>query len=565
MPLLSACIICRNEEAVIGDCLASLRGVVDEVVVCDTGSTDRTVDIVRAAGATLVHFVWNDDFSAARNAALAPATGEWVLILDADEVVVGEQGEALRALLANARFDCARVRLHQADSADAPVADVVAGRRVHGASVALVRLFRNTPDLRWEGLIHESPVSWMQAPGRTTANVPLDLVHFGAAPAVRAEKDKDARNFRLLERHCTQNPDDYARQAYLARERMRVGDNAGALVAARQGVATVRRLVASPETRAPLLSCVSLLTVCAFVELAVEGPLPAWETLSFWHTMAPFHPNLALLEGTALLAAGVGAPLWTDAHVDRALASIERALSSKGEVWSDERMPGADGSVSRRVRAELRLLRGDTAGAWSDAQAAFAETPNDVPTRLVWADAQLAARQAVGALRAVEPLLADNVPDAWLLAADIAASFRNYGQVDVFIQKCLQSAVPWVAQYRQSRILPLSRVGRGWGLLLQLTGGRAPAPAANPVQVWAAIEMAVQQRQLGRALQLVPALLAADPVHLDAWCVLGQSLVAQRALPMAASVLRFVASVEAEHPQVRALASRLESAGPVVR
>ena len=82
---LALCVIARDEEQFIGDCVASARPYVDEVVVVDTGSTDRTREVARHHGARIVDFAWCDDFSAARNAAIDAATSDWILMLDADE------------------------------------------------------------------------------------------------------------------------------------------------------------------------------------------------------------------------------------------------------------------------------------------------------------------------------------------------------------------------------------------------------------------------------------------------------------------------------------------------
>jgi glycosyltransferase involved in cell wall biosynthesis len=82
---LSLCMIVKDEAASLPLCLESVKDVVDEMIVLDTGSTDDTVSIAESFGAQVQHFTWNNDFSAARNAALKAVTGDWVLVLDADE------------------------------------------------------------------------------------------------------------------------------------------------------------------------------------------------------------------------------------------------------------------------------------------------------------------------------------------------------------------------------------------------------------------------------------------------------------------------------------------------
>lgn len=77
--------IVRNEEQTLGPCLASVRDLADEIVIVDTGSTDRTRELARAAGARVFDFPWVDDFAAARNESLRHATGSWILWLDADD------------------------------------------------------------------------------------------------------------------------------------------------------------------------------------------------------------------------------------------------------------------------------------------------------------------------------------------------------------------------------------------------------------------------------------------------------------------------------------------------
>src|SRR5205823_1109121 len=82
---LSVCLIVKNEERFLAQSLKSVREIAQQIVVVDTGSTDRTVEIAKEFGAEVHSFTWCDDFSAARNVALEHATGDWVLALDADE------------------------------------------------------------------------------------------------------------------------------------------------------------------------------------------------------------------------------------------------------------------------------------------------------------------------------------------------------------------------------------------------------------------------------------------------------------------------------------------------
>ena len=100
MARLTLCLIARNEEEMLPGCLASVRGVVDEVVVVDTGSTDRTRQVAAEAGALVLDRPWDDDFAAPRNLALSRATAGWVLALDADERLAPSAGQVVLGAIA---------------------------------------------------------------------------------------------------------------------------------------------------------------------------------------------------------------------------------------------------------------------------------------------------------------------------------------------------------------------------------------------------------------------------------------------------------------------------------
>ena len=96
---LSLCMIVKDEEELLPGCLEAIDGAVDEMIIVDTGSTDRTVEIAESFSARVLHFPWNGSFSDARNAGLDAATGDWLFYLDADEHLIPEDAPKIRELL----------------------------------------------------------------------------------------------------------------------------------------------------------------------------------------------------------------------------------------------------------------------------------------------------------------------------------------------------------------------------------------------------------------------------------------------------------------------------------
>ncbi len=186
-PTLSLCLIARNEERFLPACLESVQGAVDEIVLVDTGSDDATVAIAERAGAKVVHYPWHDDFAAARNQALHAATGRWMLVLDADERLAPDAGEALRRALALPDWEVGY--LHFVNVADD-------GSLGHEWTAP--RLYRLSPGMHFIGRIHEQMVHPRISSVRTRV-VDARVFHYGYQTAVFAEREKRSRNTRLLE------------------------------------------------------------------------------------------------------------------------------------------------------------------------------------------------------------------------------------------------------------------------------------------------------------------------------------------------------------------------------
>jgi primosomal protein N'' len=184
-PLVSACLIVKDEHDNLGRCLASLERFCDEVVVYDTGSTDDTREIARAAGALVVEGDWDGDFARARNAALDHCSGEWVLWIDADEALVTDDS-AQRAALENASAEIE--------------AFIVTIDNLRGAYASTTfahpacRLFRRAYGC-WTGKLHEQVIARAGAP--KLEMVPTEgirLTHWGYLTADFESRDKAQRN-----------------------------------------------------------------------------------------------------------------------------------------------------------------------------------------------------------------------------------------------------------------------------------------------------------------------------------------------------------------------------------
>lgn len=201
MPLLTACLIVKNESANLARCLESVRGVADEVVVVDTGSTDDTAALAERLGARVFHHLWQNDFSLARNAGLDHACGEWVLHLDADEALTPETRASLRATIA--------ARAHEADALTLVLHHFTNAQvLVDHLESQEVRVFRNRADYRFELNLHTQILpSILRAGGRVRPTA-LRIWHYGYLSATAQGSDRLARNAALLEAEAARRPDD---------------------------------------------------------------------------------------------------------------------------------------------------------------------------------------------------------------------------------------------------------------------------------------------------------------------------------------------------------------------
>ncbi|MEX1028258.1 MAG: glycosyltransferase [Candidatus Paceibacterota bacterium] len=196
---LSLCMIVRDNESTIKDCLESIYPWVDELIIVDTGSTDRTVEICRQFGATIREFPWCDDFSGARNASLEPARGEWIFWMDSDDVIPPEQGRKLRQLALGEHREEVYGYVVQVQCPSGGPGQMTV--------VDHVKLIRNRPELRFEHRIHEQILPAIRAAGGTIEFTDIHVVHSGSRQDPATRQRKLERDFRILKLDLEERPD----------------------------------------------------------------------------------------------------------------------------------------------------------------------------------------------------------------------------------------------------------------------------------------------------------------------------------------------------------------------
>ena len=213
---LSLCMIVKDEEEMLPRTLEAIKPAVDEMIVVDTGSTDRTVEIAESFGAKVLHHEWTGDFSAARNVSIEAASGDWIVWLDADEVLVAEDAGELRKLVGQTW----REAFYLVETNF--TGDIEDGTAVtHNA----LRVFRNRPEYRFRGRLHEQMAH--KLPGylpERVGHTQVRVEHYGYLGVVRDKKDKARRNLELLERQSEEGLDTAYHKFNLGSEYLALGE-----------------------------------------------------------------------------------------------------------------------------------------------------------------------------------------------------------------------------------------------------------------------------------------------------------------------------------------------------
>ena len=312
--MLSATLIARDEERFLPDCLHSIREVVDEIVVVDTGSRDSTRDIAASFEARVFSFEWCDDFSAARNFAIDQARGDWLLYIDADERVRSPPQASLTTELAAPELVCATVRFRPRTGFTA--------YREH-------RLIRRDPRIRFHGAMHETFLRDVECLVESGAGAigasSLAIDHVGYDGN---QSHKYDRNMRLLLKQIAADPHRSYLWWHLGTLHRDAGREADAERAWQEGARIARE---QPRTGPGAALC-----AIELAKLRVARGEDPEALLEEAEAVRPGNLMLHWLRGKSLLARGdydAAEPIFT------ALAAID-AETLIDEVSYDERLFG---------------------------------------------------------------------------------------------------------------------------------------------------------------------------------------------------------------------------------
>jgi glycosyltransferase involved in cell wall biosynthesis len=213
---VSLCMIVKNEEKNLPRCLDSFKDLVDEIIIVDTGSNDKTVEVAKSYGAKTYYFKWCDDFSAARNESLKYATKEWILIIDADEYIDEDNRNKIKALLEKPEYDAYTISTRNFFIANSPAFDVN----------ILIRLFKNVPGICYSGIIHNDVEESIRKHKFKVKITDIFIYHVGY---LSGELKKKRGRIKILREWHKREPDSPVVNFYLASKYHAMGYESSAI------------------------------------------------------------------------------------------------------------------------------------------------------------------------------------------------------------------------------------------------------------------------------------------------------------------------------------------------
>ena len=303
--------ITKNEEKNLSACLDSIKDAVSEIIIVDTGSTDKTKEIAKKYTDKVFDFTWADDFSKARNFSLQKATKDWILVLDADEEMDPKDISSLKELVQKSdAIAYSFMRRNYTD--DSSIDNWIPNDKIYGKAQRfsgyfpskLVRLFKNDPRIRFEGVVHELTEPSLERIEAKTELCEVPIHHFAYTDASSLHKKREYY-FQLLQRKVSEDPKSVLAHFELALTAKELGK-------IEQAIETLKQITKLNSSFLP-----------AYLELGlIYRQQKDYALARHYHGLV-----LALNEKSSAAYFGMGMCYFYEGNLDEAQYNLEKSIS----------------------------------------------------------------------------------------------------------------------------------------------------------------------------------------------------------------------------------------------
>ena len=504
MTTISLCVIAQDKAPTLPDCIRSTNGIVDEVIILDTGKLNGAGEWAVSNGAKMIPYQWAGDLAEARTAAIRHATGDWVLVLDADEQLAEGAGEIIRSAIEAGGLDCGYLPLVRVES---PSETFDPAAMDEDSFSRMPRLLRRTIDLRWDAGDAESVNGWIAMRARRVRVVDAPIVKAvntasesleEAAPAVDIEASTPPANETIFvapgaeaSMNAMAPPSTDPIDALLIRAWDRYHDND--LDGARAAVEEIWAQLTPDHA-----DVVQVVTLRAHIQILDKQPREALGTIGRALDWGIHHPNIDMLQGVIVENAGMTSleREHQQTCLERAEAAFLACVTHDAKISARDSLPGVTTWAANTRLGTVRLTRGDVDGAQLAFEAALESDPEHAEATIGLMECWLESGDGARILEPLMPYMEANIADAWMLAAAACEEMGRLEDALLFVGRAheLQENGLQASMHRNLRMLellsmaglytgkPLSGPGP-WGALGAIVS-RQPLPAiAKPAPV----------------------------------------------------------------------------------
>ena len=501
MTTISLCVIAQGKSPTLPDCIRSAHGVVDEVIILDTGKLNGAGEWAVSNGAKMIPYQWMGDLAEARTAAIRHATGDWVLVLDADEQLAEGAGEIIRSAVEAGGLDCGYLPLIRVEG----TSDARPSVETEDQQARMPRLLRRTIDLRWDAGDAESVNGWIAMRARRVRVIDAPIVKSSAdmtdtdvAPQAEPESVAEEKTFFVAPGEQAPPPTSPNVSAVsspidglLIHAWDRYHDND--LDGAREAVEKIWQQLTPDHP-----DVVQVVTLRAHIQILDKQPREALGTIGEALDWGIHHPNIDMLQGVIVENAGMTSleREHQQTCLERAEAAFLACTTHDAKISARDSLPGVTTWAANTRLGTVRLTRGDVDGAQLAFEAALEADPEHAEATIGLLECWLESGNGAKILEPMMPYMEANIADAWMLAAAACEEMGRLEDALLFVGRAheLQENGLQASMHRNLRMLellsmaglytgkPLSGPGP-WGALGSIIS-RQPLPAlAKPAPV----------------------------------------------------------------------------------